>query len=92
MVRCPVLAGGNECLGSQAGPSCALTVFLLAQKTFSTAWTHTAPDSTRRWRQLFSPLVSGRVWSMALRPRWRGGFSVGLHLFSQAYLQKTSQG
>lgn len=64
VVRCPVLAEGNESLESRPGPSSASTVFLRALKTFSAAWTQTAPDSTRRrwcWGQLFSPLVSGHI-------------------------------
>ena len=80
MVRCLVLAGGNERLGSQAGPSRASTVFLLALKTFSAARAQRAPDSTRRrwrWCRLFSPLVSVRV--CGIRHRGHVGGEVSLH-------------
>lgn len=74
MVHCVVLAGGNERLGSQAGPSRALTVFLLALKTFSAAWTWYRAQ-VALGPTFFPSGLRPCLWSLALWPRWRGGFS-----------------
>lgn len=92
MAHCPILSGRNERLGSRAGPSCASTVFLLALKTFSAARTQTAPGAGGvgvNFFPLWSPATSVEYGTVATS---EGRFlSVSLPLFSQAYLQKTSQ-